>query len=233
MVCVKATVCGDQFVQSMRKRSEKTALRAVLFDWDGTLLNSYQADSRAYLAMFHAMGINWGMEELAQHYSPDWYRVYRAARLPRVHWDEADRLWGRFYNKQKPLLLPGVRRVLRQLGHRFILGLVTSGGRARVCRQLHHFGLFDLFAARICCEDASRRKPHRAPLVAALRQLRLKPRECVYVGDSPDDIEMARAAGMRAVAVLGPFPTHDRVRAARPDALLTSIAELPALLKNY
>ena len=50
--------------------------RAVLFDWDGTLLNSYEADLRAYLSMFHALGINWTERELAQHYSPNWLRVY-------------------------------------------------------------------------------------------------------------------------------------------------------------
>jgi len=59
-------------------------VRAILLDWDGTLLNSYTADSRAYLAMFRAMKIRWSLEDLARHYSPNWYRVYRAARLPRA-----------------------------------------------------------------------------------------------------------------------------------------------------
>jgi beta-phosphoglucomutase-like phosphatase (HAD superfamily) len=58
--------------------------RVVLLDWDGTLLNSYTADSRAYLAMFRALEIKWGLAELKRHYSPDWYQVYRAAKLPRA-----------------------------------------------------------------------------------------------------------------------------------------------------
>ena len=89
------------------------------------------------------------------------------------------------------------------------------------------------FAARVCSEDAHRRKPHPAPLELALRRLRLPPEVCVYVGDAPEDIEMARRAGVRAIAVLGPFPVHDRVRAARPDVLLRSIDELPRLLESY
>ena len=71
--------------------SKNESLQGVLFDWDGTLINSYAADSSAYLAMFREMGIPWGLEELAQHYSPNWYRVYRAAKLPRARWDDADR----------------------------------------------------------------------------------------------------------------------------------------------
>ena len=45
----------------MRPRLEKTTLRGVLFDWDGTLLDSYHADTQAYLQMFHALGIGWGV----------------------------------------------------------------------------------------------------------------------------------------------------------------------------
>ena len=59
---------------------EKQRIAAVLFDWDGTLLDSFDADSRAYLAMFREMGVPWGLEELAIHYSPNWYHVYRAAK---------------------------------------------------------------------------------------------------------------------------------------------------------
>lgn len=208
------------------------SVRAVLFDWDGTLLDSYRSDARAYLEMFHALGISWALDDLARHYSPDWYRVYRAARLPRSRWEEAERLWRRAYKKESPRLLPGARRVLRALEGQFTLGLVTGGNRRRVRRQLRHFVLARVFRACVCCEDAPRRKPHPAPLELALRRLRLDPDICVYVGDSGEDMEMARRAGVRAIGVLGPFPTHDRVRAARPALLLKTIAELPRLLVN-
>ena len=206
---------------------------AVLFDWDGTLLDSYHADSQAYLAMFHAVGINWGIEELKRHYSPNWHRVYRAARLPRTRWEKADRLWQRFYRRQKPALLPGARRVVGQLSRRFTLGLVSSGDRQRVLRQLRQFRLTDFFAARVCSQDARHRKPHPSPLRLALRRLRLEPEVCLYVGDAPEDIEMARRAGMRSVGVLGPFSTQRRLRAERPDALISAIAELPRALQQF
>ncbi|MGH9703075.1 MAG: HAD family hydrolase [Candidatus Acidiferrales bacterium] len=208
-------------------RSRFTA-RAVLLDWDGTLLDSYHADARAYLAMFRELEIPWGLKDLARHYSPDWYHVYRAARLPRSRWELADRLWRRAYAQEKPKLLPGARGVLHVLKSRFKLGLVTSGSRARVRKQLREFEFAKLFSACVCCEDAIKRKPHPAPLQLALGRLRLQPRDCLYVGDSAEDIEMARRAGVRSIAILGPFPTHDRVRAASPNLLLESIRELPS-----
>lgn len=210
-----------------------TPVRAVLFDWDGTLLDSYRADTQAYLKMFEALGIPWGLDELARHYSPDWYRVYRAARLPRARWKQASRLWRRFYRQQKPVLLPGARRVLRTLERRFTLALVSSGSRSRVVGQLRQFGLAEMFRARVCSEDAHQRKPHPAPLELALRRLHLEPDVCVYVGDAPEDIEMARRAGVLAVAVLGPWASRQRLRAARPQAVLRSIIELPAFLGRF
>ncbi|PWT88797.1 MAG: hypothetical protein C5B56_08145 [Proteobacteria bacterium] len=214
----------------MSSANGKPTIEGVFFDWDGTLLDSYAADSAAYLAMFRQMGIPWGLEELAANYSPNWYRVYRSAGLPRHRWDAADSAWRKQYAKHTPKLIAGARRVLAQVARRHHLGLVTSGDRDRVIRQLREFRLTSVFAARVCSGDTLRKKPHPEPLRLAMRHLDLQPRSCIYVGDSPEDLEMARRAGVRAVAVLGPFPTGRRLREARPEFLLRSITELPPLL---
>jgi HAD superfamily hydrolase (TIGR01509 family) len=210
----------------------KQTIEGVLFDWDGTLIDSYQADTSAYLAMFKEMGIAWGIEELEKHYSPNWYEVYRAARLPRKHWEDADRAWRTHYAKHRPNLITGVRRVLAKVASAHCLGLVTSGDRDRVTRQLREFRLTTLFAARICSGDTPHKKPHPEPLRLALRKMKLDPSACVYVGDAPQDVEMARRAGVRAIGVLGPFPTEKRLRAAKPEFLIASLEELPDVLKK-
>ena len=211
----------------------KNNMECVLFDWDGTLLDSFRADAQAYLHMFHALGIYWSIAELKRHYSPDWYRVYQAARLPRAKWDDADRLWMQFYRRHQPDLQPGARRVLYALRRRFTLALVSSGSRARVRRQLLEHDVAGLFRAKVCSEDATRRKPHPAPLRMALDRLRMAPEVCVYVGDAPEDIEMAHRAGVRAIGVLGGSPVPKRLRAASPDALIETIRELPNLLREF
>lgn len=207
-------------------------VEGVLFDWDGTLIDSYHADTSAYLAMFKEMGISWGLEELEKNYSPNWYQVYGAAGLPRRRWEEADRAWRAHYAKHRPKLIAGARRVLAKLRVAHPLGLVTSGDRDRVTRQLREFRLTTLFAARVCSGDTLRKKPHPEPLRLALRQMELDPSACVYVGDAPQDVEMARRSGVRAIGVLGPFPTEKRLRAARPEFLIGSIEELPDVLKK-
>jgi HAD superfamily hydrolase (TIGR01509 family) len=211
---------------------QKRHVEGVLFDWDGTLIDSYHADTSAYLAMFKEMGIGWGLKELEKNYSPNWYQVYRAAKLPRKFWNDADRLWRAHYAKHRPKLISGARRILARVSGNHSLGLVTSGDRDRVLRQLREFRLTRVFSARVCSGDTLRKKPHPEPLRLALRQMELEPASCVYVGDSPQDVEMARSAGVLAIGVLGPFPTERRLRAARPTFLIRSLEELPDVLQR-
>jgi HAD superfamily hydrolase (TIGR01509 family) len=215
------------------KTKNKIGIDHIFFDWDGTLLNSFEADANAYAYMFDALGMEWSIEELKRHYSPNWHLVYRAAGIPRVRWDEADRLWRKFYQKQLPKMQPGAMNVLRTLDRRFKLALVSSGSRARVRKQLRAHNVSAMFLTKVCCEDAPRRKPHPAPLRIALGNLRARPAASVYIGDAPEDIEMAHRAGVRAIGVLGGSPVPERLRAASADALIETIRELPALLKVF
>jgi HAD superfamily hydrolase (TIGR01509 family) len=204
----------------------------VLLDWDGTLLNSYASDTRSYLAVFRELDIKWGIKELERYYSPNWYRVYAAARIPRRDWRKANRMWRHAYAQENPVLLPEARRVLEWVRGRYELGLVTGGSRSRVRRQIQDFNLADHFSVCVCSEDTLKKKPDPAPLRLALRRLGLEPEECIYVGDAPEDIEMARRARVRAAGVLGLFPTAKRIRKERPDVLLRSIGELPGYLRS-
>jgi HAD superfamily hydrolase (TIGR01509 family) len=181
--------------------------------------------------MFRALGINWGLQQLERFYSPDWHQVYRQARIPRSQWTRADRLWRLAYREERPPLLPGARTVICQLACSFTLGIVTSGSCGRVRRQLRELELRGHFATCVYSEDVPRRKPHPAPLQLALKRLRAEPRDAVYVGDTAEDIEMARRAGVRAIGVFGPFPTAASIRRARPDRLLRSIRDLPQHLR--
>jgi HAD superfamily hydrolase (TIGR01509 family) len=215
-----------------RLAGPRRAPRVVLFDWDGTLLNSYAADTRAYLAMFRALQIEWTAEQIDKHYSPNWHRIYEAAGIPDAEWQRADRLWRRAYASERPALLPGARRVLNWARSRYRLGVVTGGSRPRVRKQIRYFEFRDHFSVCVYSEDTVKKKPDPAPLLLALKRLRAQPEECIYVGDAPEDVAMARNAGVHAVGVLGPFPTAERIRAEKPDALLASVRDLPAYLKS-
>jgi HAD superfamily hydrolase (TIGR01549 family) len=208
----------------------RNSIRVILFDWDGTLLDSFAADSAAYASMFSALGISWSADDFTRHYSPNWHRVYRAVRLPRARWLVADRLWMRAYKQQNPSLLAGAKLTIRKLQRTFRLGIVSSGSRWRVRKQMRDFGVRDYFDVCVSGDDLPVRKPNPGPLRLALKRLRARADETVYVGDAAEDVLMARRARVRAIGVLGPFPTAERLRAVAPEVILSSVRDLPRYL---
>ncbi len=207
-------------------------LRAALFDWDGTLVDSAEASFRCYVRLFAFYGIGFDRGRFAATYSPEWYRTYEAVALPREHWEEADSRWVALYEEERTELLPGASEALARLCEAGLAtALVTSGSRARVDRELAALDARRLFGCVVCREDAVRRKPDPEPLRIALDLLGVDPAGATYVGDSPEDVFMARAAGISVVGVEGGFPNREALRAARPDLLVANLsAALDALL---
>jgi phosphoglycolate phosphatase len=107
---------------------------------------------------------------------------------------------------------------------------VTSGDRSRVTRELVELGVSPFFPVAVCGGDMAFKKPRPEPLLRALELLALRPPEIAYVGDSPEDVEMTRAAGGFAVAIPGGFPNHDALAASRPDRHAASLGDAVAWL---
>jgi pyrophosphatase PpaX len=204
----------------------------VLLDWDGTIVDSAEATFRCYARLFESYRIPFDRERFQQTYSPAWYGTYEALGLPRDCWEEADHRWLGFYASEESVCLAGVREALARLQQAGIaLGIVTSGERQRVTRELRGLGLSDVFPVVVAADDVRKRKPDPEPLVLALERMAVEAAEAAYVGDSPEDVQMARAAGVYVVGVPGPFPNREELRASRPDVVCDSLeAAVSALL---
>lgn len=199
-------------------------LAAVLFDWDGTLVDSAEASYRCYVRLFDSFGIGFDRSCFERTYSPNWQRTYQAVGLPRELWPEADRRWLEHYGQERTRLVPGAREALARLDQAGIAqGVVTSGDRSRVSRELAELGVAACFRTVVYGADTERRKPDPEPLLLALGRMAVAPDNAAYVGDSPEDVEMARAAGVRAVGVPGGFPNREALAASRPDVLAEDV----------
>ena len=202
-------------------------IKAILFDWDGTLLDSFPSSYEASLAVFQHFGIRIDRERFSITYNPNWYQTYRSVGLPEESWDEADRIWRETYRRKPPDLFSFTRPTLETLQSRgYGLGLVTSGNRERVSGELEQYGLADIFSARVFCEDTEEKKPHPAPLRAALNRMDKKASESVYVGDRPEDILMGRETGAYTVGVKSDFVTHQELETALPNWVLPDAGHL-------
>lgn len=195
-------------------------LRAVLFDWDGTLVDSAAKSYRCYLHAFSPHGIVFDEATFARTYSPDWYHTYRAVGLPQEAWRDADARWLECYEREPSRLVPGAHEVLSRLAGRDLLrGLVSSGDPTRVRREIETLGVAHHFSTVVCGGETRERKPHPEPLLVALGTIGVTPAEAAYVGDSPEDVQMARAAGAFAVGVPGGFPNRDALERSSPHLL--------------
>ena len=209
----------------VRNLNLRPPFRAVLFDWDGTLVDSAEVSFRCYARVFGAYGIAFDRARFAATYCPDWYQTYEAVALPREHWSAADARWVELYGEERAELLPGASDGLARLrAAGLATALVTSGSRPRIDRELSALGAAGLFECVVCCEDVSSRKPDPAPLLLALERIGVEPAAAAYVGDSPEDILMARAAGAFALGIEGGFPNREALRASKPDLLAVDLA---------
>ena len=205
----------------------KRPITTLLFDWDGTLVDSAQLGLIAFERSFTELGLLFDHELYQTVYSPNWYSIYEAMGLPKEKWDMADQLWNQHYGEQTAQPIAGARETIIELKRRgYRLGIVSSGTERRVVREVKALGLDEVFEAVICNEQMTNKKPHPEGLETALQALGCSSEQAAYVGDSPEDIEMGQRAGMLTVGVRSAYPTSWKLETARPDIFLNSLREL-------
>ena len=210
-----------------------STVSAVLFDWDGTLADSFATTRYASLSVFRHFGIRMDEARYQATYRPDWHETYRQLGIPEARWDEAGTVWSAKYRERRHAvrLFPDALGTLDALSERELrLGVVTSADRQRFLQDLDRLGLADRFDALVAFEDVRHKKPHPEGLLRALSRLGVEPRNALYVGDRPEDVTMGRSAGTLTAAVVSNFSNEAMLRSAAPDVLLPAIGDLPGIL---
>jgi len=205
----------------------RNAINTLIFDWDGTLVDSAQLGLVAFEKTFSELGVPFVHSVYEAMYSPNWYTTYEALGLPKEQWQTADELWIQHYGEQSAPLLEGVGETLLALQTKgYQLAVVSSGSRSRVFREVQQSMLRDAFTVITCNDDVEHKKPHPEGLLLAMRAMKVECEVCAYVGDAPEDIEMGRRGKVMTVGVRSAYPSSARVAGANPDLYLDRLAEL-------
>ncbi|TAK41035.1 MAG: HAD family hydrolase [Betaproteobacteria bacterium] len=209
----------------------------IVFDWDGTLIDSAATIVECIQAAAREMALPVPDEARARHVIGlglnDSLR-HAVPMLPRGQYaDFAERYRQQFLAREDALqLFPGVRALLERLarrGHR--LALATGKSRRGLDRALGASGLGEYFAASRC-GDETHPKPHPAMLLELLRELGAQAPAALMVGDTSHDLQMARSAGVDALGVTYGAHSAAELRGLAPLECLASVEELARWLET-
>lgn len=217
-------------------------MRAVIFDIDGTLLDSVDLHARAWVEAFAHFGVETGFAEVRRQIGkggdelmPVFVSEERIAREGEtIEAYRSDLFKRRYLSEVRPF--PGVRPLFEHIRSAGLkIALASSGKRSEVEHYTEILEIGDLVDVATSSDDADRSKPHPDIFEAALAKLDgVPPDAIIVVGDTPYDAEAAAKAGLRTVGLLcGGFPEAD-LRAAGcaaiyrdPENLLDRFAESP------
>jgi phosphoglycolate phosphatase len=210
------------------------AIKLVIFDLDGTLVDAYQAiveslnytlrrlkySSQAASVIRRAVG--WGDESLLRPFlKPE--DLEKALLLYRRHHKESLLRGSR--------LFPQAKMVLGYLEKKGYMLAVASNRPTKFSWILiHHLGLAHFFREVLCADELKKGKPHPEILHKIMRKLRALPKETLYVGDMAIDAQTARCAGVRAIIVTGGSSTMKEIKKERPQRIIKRITDLLDIL---
>jgi phosphoglycolate phosphatase len=214
-------------------------LKLVIFDCDGTLVDSQHLIVACMGSAFAALGRPAPTRE--QTLSIVGLSLYEAfATLTSADDKDIPELiegYKNAFHAQRLIpdnaepLYEGAREVVEWLaGHEDVaLGIATGKSQRGVRIVLGHHGLFEHFATIQTAEDAPS-KPHPAMIEQAMAAVGAEPRHTVMIGDTTYDIDMAHAAGVTAIGVAWGYHPADALTRLKPHAVIDRYAEMPAVL---
>lgn len=223
----------------IHEQKENLMPSALIFDIDGTLIDSVDLHARAWEEAFHHFGhdipldrirgqIGKGGDQLMPVFLSQAEIERRGKEIEKFR---GDLFKERYLKDVKPF--PGVRALFQKAasqGQKLVIASSAKGDELKKYEQIA--GIDDLVEVETSSEDAEESKPHPDIFEAALARLgkNVKPEDALVIGDSPFDAEAGRRAGLQTVGVLcGGFPEAD-LRAAGCIAIYKGPEDL---LRNY
>ena len=210
-------------------------IKGVLFDLDGTLVNTTPLILESFRHTFKQFGMAVPSDsELVAGFGLP-MRTAVTAYMPDEMADEfcdAYRAYQRTRHDELIQGIDGVGETLSALKRSGIkMAVVTSKKRPAAIRDLGCYNLVEYFNTIIACDDCAENKPLPGPSLMALKRLGLTGADCLAVGDSPYDLQSARAAGCQTAAVrYTSFDWNFILNEGKPDYVLNKMTDLLTLI---
>jgi len=234
-ICAReGTGCAyfDHFGEIMDDLSKRT--KGLIFDLDGTLIDSYDAIYTGIKEVFNHFGIPpLPSHQLREYLGGSLEEILKPFLLPHQI-EEAKPIFRTKYRDiylDKTSLLEGAEAIIEELFRRSIRLAVASNKSGKFCRKLlSQLGIDRFFTTIMGVGDGLRPKPFPDMVNAIVLDLGLHPNEVVMVGDTVEDIEAGKAAGVDVYALGNGYHPLEKLIRERPRRILRELKDLPQAL---
>lgn len=209
----------------------------IVFDWDGTLMDSAAKIVRCFEAAVSDVGVPSPGQAAIRNIIGLGLNEAVASLLPQCGSETRSQVVARYrdhflhLDQTEMPLFPGVREGLASLAQRgYLLALATGKARRGLRRVLEETGLGPLFTASRCADETFS-KPHPQMLLDILDETGVMPAAALMVGDTVYDMQMARNARVDGLAVSYGVHEREELLAQGPVACLDSFPEVHSWLQ--
>jgi HAD superfamily hydrolase (TIGR01509 family) len=218
-------------------KQPKLKVKGILFDLDGTIVDSRQAYLEAARTAFHAMGQK----------PPDTRTALEIPKRMEQNLPLTDIVKGSIENFlniylktyyavtiSKTTPIRNVKPTLTTLSHKAKLALITMRfvPKLQVAQELEQFHIAKYFSYIVTALDTHKPKPSPEALIKTVEALDVQMCDCAIVGDSVTDVRAGKAAGALTVAVLSGLYSRKELALEQPDLILDDVTQLPNQVKH-
>lgn len=200
---------------------------AVIFDFDGVVINSLFVQRLAFYSSYASVGGEGepSFEEFLNHSGDSLENICQKMNLP-VEMIPIYRKISK-ENIDKIMIHDGIVTLLKKLTSKGIVCCLCTGKeRDRVLEILKALSLDKYFTMLVCSDDVTHPKPHPESLHVIIHKLNLEKSTSVMIGDAPNDIICAKAAGVKSIGVTWGDASLELLKEQQPDFLVSSTEEL-------
>ncbi|MGX9930670.1 pyrophosphatase PpaX [Virgibacillus salarius] len=204
------------------------SIRTILFDLDGTLIDTNELIIASFIHTFNAYHLEYSREEIIEFNGPplvDTFTKIDARRADSMVETYREHNLKEHDNYVKPF--PHVVDTVKKLQENGIeMAIVTTKMRKGVNKGLSLTGLDNYFETVITIDDVTHPKPHAEPVLKAMEALQADPKRTLMVGDNYHDIEAGKNAGVQTAGVAWTFKGKQRLLEYKPTYMLDDIRDL-------
>lgn len=211
-------------------------IKAIIFDYNGVLVNDLEIQEEAYWRAGYDLGIHLTRKTVRKYisYPPEQKRELYYGNISDETWKQVFRIKARYYldlTRKRNVVFPEVETVLTSLYARYMLALISNTFR-EYFEMVFPQNLAGLFRETMFVDEIRNPKPSPDPLLKMMERLGINTDQCCYVGDSVLDVLMAKRVDISVFSVTTGDSSKEELQTAGADCVMNRLSELKERLET-